>query len=235
VGTDASDLSALASARAGTVGATLRTQKQEIELQLLETRTSGRATAYLKVEKPRFLFLEGSTGAAVAAAVATATLPDASAARAASSTDRPAAGALAPATSACSSAASAALGEGGEGFHLSGGPAPCRSPLLPPLPTMSSPESPGGKVPTARAAGTPRPAIPGAPAAGSSSPSCAPPAPTLLVAPHAWLLGLGAWAGRTARRPRSPSAKNDYQNRDCTLRGNKEGRKTYSPPGCRGA
>jgi hypothetical protein len=56
VGTDASDLSALASARAGTVGATLRTPKQEIELQPLETRTSGRATAYLKVEKPRFLF-----------------------------------------------------------------------------------------------------------------------------------------------------------------------------------
>jgi hypothetical protein len=81
VGTDASDLSALAGARAGTVGGTLRTRKQEIELQPLETRTSGGVTAYLKVEKPRFLFLEGSTGAAVAAAVAAVALPDASSTR----------------------------------------------------------------------------------------------------------------------------------------------------------
>jgi hypothetical protein len=85
------------------------------------------ATAYLKVEKPRFLFLKGSTNAVVAAGVATAALPDASvtragasAARAASSVDRLAAGASAPAPGACSSAASAALGEGGAGFHLSG-------------------------------------------------------------------------------------------------------------------
>jgi hypothetical protein len=105
VGTDSSDLGTLAGVRAGTVGATLRTRKQEIELQPLETRTSGRATAYLKVEKPRFLFLEGSTCAAVAAAVATATLPDASAARAASSTDR----------------ASAALGEGATASTSQGG------------------------------------------------------------------------------------------------------------------
>jgi hypothetical protein len=65
VGTNASDLSALAGARAGMVGATLRTRRQEIELQPLETGTSGGATAYLKVEKSRFLFLEGSAGAAV--------------------------------------------------------------------------------------------------------------------------------------------------------------------------
>jgi hypothetical protein len=38
VGTDASDLSALAGARAGTVGATLRTQKHKIELQPLKIR-----------------------------------------------------------------------------------------------------------------------------------------------------------------------------------------------------
>jgi hypothetical protein len=51
--------------------------------------------AYLRVEKPRFLFLEGSTGAEAAADVATVALPDApaartgtSAARAASSVDR---------------------------------------------------------------------------------------------------------------------------------------------------
>jgi hypothetical protein len=59
--------------------------------------------AYLKVEKPRFLFLEGSTGAVATADVATVTLPDASAAHAgtsavrdASSVDRPVAGAERP-------------------------------------------------------------------------------------------------------------------------------------------
>jgi hypothetical protein len=81
VGTDVPDLSALADTRSGTVGAALRTWRQEIELRPLETKTSGGATAYIKVEKPHFLFLEGSTGAVVAAGVATATLPDTSAAR----------------------------------------------------------------------------------------------------------------------------------------------------------
>jgi hypothetical protein len=38
VGTDASDLSTLVGARAGTVSATLRTKKHKIELQPLETR-----------------------------------------------------------------------------------------------------------------------------------------------------------------------------------------------------
>jgi hypothetical protein len=83
--------------------------------------------AYLRVEKPRFLFLEGSTGAEAAADVAIIALPDASAARAgtsaacaASSVDRPTAGAPALALDACSSAASVALGEGGASSHLSG-------------------------------------------------------------------------------------------------------------------
>jgi hypothetical protein len=105
--------------------------------------------AYLRVEKPRFLFLEGSTGAEVAADVATVTLPDASAVRAgtsaacaASPADRPAAGASVPAPGACSSAASAALGKGRAGSHLSGG-APYRFPHPLPLPTMSTPTSPG--------------------------------------------------------------------------------------------
>jgi hypothetical protein len=131
VGTDTSDHSSLAGARAGMVGATLRTQSQEAELQPFKTGMFGEATTYLKVEKPRFLFLEGSVGAAVAPVVATAVLPDASTARAGasaahavSSTDRPAAGASAPATGACFSAASAALGEGDEGFHLSRGAHP---------------------------------------------------------------------------------------------------------------
>jgi hypothetical protein len=81
--------------------------------------------AYLRVEKPRFLFLEGSAGAEATADVATVALQDASAARtdtsaacAASSVDRPAAGASAPAPGTCSSAASATLGEGGAGSHL---------------------------------------------------------------------------------------------------------------------
>jgi hypothetical protein len=83
---------------------------------------------YLRVEKPCFLFLEGSTGAEAMADAATIAPPDASAARAgtsavraASSVDRPAAGAPTPAPGTCSSAASAALGEGGAGSHPSGG------------------------------------------------------------------------------------------------------------------
>jgi hypothetical protein len=60
----------------------------------------------------------------MAAAVATAALPDASALRASASTARAASSIDLPAAGACSSAASAALGEGGAGFHLSGGPAP---------------------------------------------------------------------------------------------------------------
>jgi hypothetical protein len=88
MGTDVPDLSTLAGARSGTVGATLRTRRQEIELQPLEAKTSGAATAYLKVEKPRFLFLEGSTSAVVAAAIATAALLDASVARAGASVAR---------------------------------------------------------------------------------------------------------------------------------------------------
>jgi hypothetical protein len=128
------------------------------------------------------------------------------AACAASSTDRPVVGASAPTTGACSSAASAALGEGARDSTSQGG-APHRSPLLPPLPTTSSPELPGERVPAARTAGTPRSAAPGAPAAGFSSPSCVPPAPAPVAARRRQPLGLGAWAGRTARRPRSPSTK----------------------------
>jgi hypothetical protein len=120
VGTNVPNLSTLAGARSGTVGAALRARRQWIELQPLETRMSRGAIAYFKVEKPRFLFLEGSAGAVVAAAVATTALTDASvaragasAARAVSSTDRPTAGASVPALGACSFAASAALDKGG--------------------------------------------------------------------------------------------------------------------------
>jgi hypothetical protein len=51
VGMDVPDLSTLASARSGTVVTALRAQRYEIELQPLKIRTSGGATAYLKVEK----------------------------------------------------------------------------------------------------------------------------------------------------------------------------------------
>jgi hypothetical protein len=131
VGTNASDLSALPGARAGTIGATLRTRRRKTEIQPLETGTFEGGTAYLKVEKFRFLFLEDPADAAVAPVPAAAALPDASVARAgaskahaASSTDGPVAGASAPTTGAYSSAAFAALGDGGGGFHLSGGACP---------------------------------------------------------------------------------------------------------------
>jgi ABC-type cobalamin transport system permease subunit len=100
-------------------------QNRRIKLLPLKNGASGGAVTYLKVEKPRFLFLEGSTGAVLAVAVATAALPDASmvragasVARTAPSVDRLPVGTSAPALGACSSAASAALGEGSAGSHL---------------------------------------------------------------------------------------------------------------------
>jgi hypothetical protein len=79
------------------------------------------------VEKSRFLFLGGSADVVFAADVATAAPPvifvaraGATAVRVASLVGRMAAGAPAPAPGAVSSAASVALGEGGEGSHLTG-------------------------------------------------------------------------------------------------------------------
>jgi hypothetical protein len=103
-----------------------------VKTRKLSSRSSkrrgyGRAVAYLRVENPCFLFLEGSADVVAAAGVATASPPvvpavhvDASAARVASLVGCLAADALAPALGAISFAASAALGEGGEGSHLSG-------------------------------------------------------------------------------------------------------------------
>jgi hypothetical protein len=54
-------------------------------------------------------------------------LDGAPAMRAASSTDRQAAGVSTPIAGACSSAASTTLGDGGGGFHLSGGHPPLSS------------------------------------------------------------------------------------------------------------
>jgi hypothetical protein len=114
MGTDASDLSALAGARRETVGATLQNTKTKRLDSCPKTGAPGGAIAYLKVEKPRFLFHEGSTGVVVAAGVTA--LPDAFAERAGASTtcaapsvERLVVSASAPAPDACSSAASAAL------------------------------------------------------------------------------------------------------------------------------
>jgi hypothetical protein len=141
VGKDASALSTLAGARGGARSVPpCERRNRRIKLLPLENGAYRGATTYLKVEKPRFLFLEGSTGVVAAAEVAAVALPDASAARAgnsvvragtstactASSVDRPAAGASAPAPDACSSAAAA-------GSHHSGGARP------PSLSSFSSP------------------------------------------------------------------------------------------------
>jgi hypothetical protein len=92
---------------------------------------------------PLSLGLGGTTVAPVSDAVALAGAPAAlagtSAALAGSSNDGPVAGASTPTMGAFSTAASAARGDRGEGFHLSGGLAPCRSSP----PTMSSLASQG--------------------------------------------------------------------------------------------
>jgi hypothetical protein len=99
---------------------------RKIKLPPLEDMASRGAVAYLREEKPRFLFLRGSTGIVAAADVATATPPvtsathtgasaaraDASAAHATSLMGYLATGAPAPAPGTVSSAASAALSEG---------------------------------------------------------------------------------------------------------------------------
>jgi hypothetical protein len=88
VGTDASDLSTLADARGGTSTPPCKHKNEKVRFQPLETRASGGATTYLKVEKQRFLFLEGSADAAAAPVAAAAALPDASVARAGASAAR---------------------------------------------------------------------------------------------------------------------------------------------------
>jgi hypothetical protein len=179
--------------------------------------------AYLKVEKPRFLFLEGSAGAKATAVAAAVAPPDASAARtgtsaahAGSSVDRPAAGAPAPTPGACSSAASAALDERGAGSHLSGGLPPVtfffffprrrvlrrcrgRESLL-----LAQPELFISLLPALLA---PDPAL-----LLLRRPLLFPPLRRpLLFLPlrRARVPGLGVWAGQTARRSRPPSARED--------------------------
>jgi hypothetical protein len=126
MGTDAPNLSTLAGASSGTVGATLRTKTQDQApaprnrgclggtLPTTNSRGPVSSSARARLWPPRRLsppLLRSLT-------------PGVSAVRAASSIDRPVAGISAPAAGACSSAASTALGDGGGGFHLSGGSSP---------------------------------------------------------------------------------------------------------------
>jgi hypothetical protein len=82
-----------------------------------KSRAHRGSVAHLKLEKPRFLFLEGSGGATVAPTSAVVAL-------AGSSTDNPVAGASAPTTGTNSTATSAARGDGGDSTSRGGG-APC--------------------------------------------------------------------------------------------------------------
>jgi hypothetical protein len=133
IGTAVSDLSTLAGAREGTVGVTLRTRNTRVSIGPSKSRTHGGNAAHLRLEKPRFLFLEGLGGAPVAPAGTAVVLTGAS-------TDDFAVGASMPAAGASSSA----RGDGGGGFHLSRG-RPRHSLLPPPPPMRSSPASPGGE------------------------------------------------------------------------------------------
>jgi hypothetical protein len=137
VGTDASDLSTLAGTSAGTVGVALQMGNTRVNIDPSRLKTHGGNVAHLRLEKPRFLFLQGSGGAPVAPAGAAVALVGTSAALAGSSTHDPAAGASMPASSASSAVASATHGDGSGGFHLSGG-APRHS-LIPPPPPPPPP------------------------------------------------------------------------------------------------
>jgi hypothetical protein len=105
VGTSASDLSALAGARAGRSASPCERENTRMSTSPSKPRAHKGSAAHLKLEKPRFLFPEGSGSAAVVPA-------DAAVALAGSSTDGLVVGA-------CSTSASAARGHGGGGFHLS--------------------------------------------------------------------------------------------------------------------
>jgi hypothetical protein len=117
VGTVASDLNTLAGVRGARWAPPCKHEDEKIKLPPLEDTTSGGALAYLRVEKPRFLFPGGSAGVVTAADIATAAPPVAYAVRAGTF-------AVCAASGVVSSAASVALGEGR---------------MLPPLGESSSP------------------------------------------------------------------------------------------------
>jgi hypothetical protein len=210
VGTAASDLRALASTRGGTIGTALSTRRQECELQPFETRAFGEATTYLKVEKPRFLFLEGSPDAMAVTGVAATALPDSSAARAGASTTR-----ATPSVERLVAGASAL--------------AQALAPLPPPWLSVRGRRLPPlrGGCPPSLSSSSSSPDDEYSEVVGGESPCCSRSRNSsslcsrrsrrrilrfLRVARScsrrcaARALGLGVWAGRTARRSRSPSA-----------------------------
>jgi hypothetical protein len=80
VGTDAPVLSALVGAGGNGRRRPANAKNRRIRPWPLETETPRRTTAYLKVEKPRFLFLEGSADAAAVPVAAAVAPPDVAAA-----------------------------------------------------------------------------------------------------------------------------------------------------------
>jgi hypothetical protein len=209
IGTVVSDLSTLAGARGGgTVGVTLRTQRQKNQTLISRGRGVWGAIAYLRVEKPCFLFLGGSTGAVAAADVATAAPPAASAARDGTSM-------------ACAASLTDCLAVG----------APALSLLPPPrllVRGVQAPTSWGELAPVALLfvfllrrrilrcrRGRESLLLTQLKLLTPLFPALPPPDPLLLLARRPLLLpplrraralGLGTWAGQTARRPRSPAA-----------------------------
>jgi hypothetical protein len=130
--TGAPDLSALAGARAGTIGVTLRAKQHEDEHLPLKIEGAQGKCYSPQVRKALLPLPRGFGGVAVAPAGASTAL-------AGSSTENLVAGTYAPATGADSTAASAASGDRGGGFHLSGG---ARPPLL--SSSSSSDDDPSG-------------------------------------------------------------------------------------------
>jgi hypothetical protein len=112
--TGAPDPSALAGARAGTTGVTLRTKKHKDEHQPLEIKGAWGKCCSPQVGEAPLPLPQGLRGATVAPAGASAAL-------ARSSTDNPVVGAYAPATGANSTATSAAVVMGVEDSTSRGG------------------------------------------------------------------------------------------------------------------
>jgi hypothetical protein len=150
ISTDVSDLSTLAGARAGTVGVTLRTKKYKTEHHShSKSGAHGQSATYLKLEKPRFLFLESSGGTAVAPVVAAVALAGTPTAHrclhgACGLLHCPPGGGRLPPWAPAPLSPPRPVATGAGDSTTQGG-SPRRSPLPPPTTTMSSPESLGGE------------------------------------------------------------------------------------------
>jgi hypothetical protein len=191
MGTDTSDLSALAGARGGTIGPTLRTHKkrlgsslskpEHLEERLLTSRRRSRASSSSRVQRTPLWRLSPPPRHPQTPPKHAPALP-----RRAPLLPRTARWRVLPRPPRAPAPLPPLqlLATGVEVSTSRGEPTP-RCFLLLPLPTTRTPRSPGEKVLAARAAGTPRPAVPGAPAAGSSAPSCALPALAPFTEPRA--------------------------------------------------